>query len=421
MLQPGNTTSRGGQQGRRRRRSRSRSSSAGSDGEVSQRSLFSSIPMKHYKKYDRVCTPRNWPWAEFWRKDEFEAATGGLFRAPFLVAGEVSIERSCAKGSRQAVPSEQDHIDALIETVRQFVLVSVEELRREQPRPRANRERYLLALPVVGTGFGNAGDITGQIVQAMMICLSELVASNSDVDCVIVTADIATFSHAQNVRWQMYEKLNTNKERELDSIEPLSSFRLFTQDMKDHCAELAKLSSKGLLSMFVGAGVPMGAGLPSWKSLLVAIEDQFTANGLPEERMLGRGVDPLLVADWLDVLCKSRPDREGKKADIKQRIADFLAARSGYPSLLMYLLSALPVKSIVTQNYDQHIERAFACRNVAEKKEFGDVVAAAESLSVIPYRPVKGAGRWLLKMHGCTSQPGKSSSIFGLPENCYTE
>jgi len=115
--------------------------------------------------------------------------------------------------------------------------------------------------------------------------------------------------------------------------------------------------------MFLGAGVPMGAGLPSWRSLLLAIEDQFTPNGRPDERMLGRDVDPLLVADWLDVLCKSRPDREGKRADIKQRIADFLIERSGYPSLLMYLLAALPCKSYVTQNYDMHIERAFTCRN----------------------------------------------------------
>jgi len=62
------------------------------------------------------------------------------------------------------------------------------------------------------------------------------------------------------------------------------------------------------------------------------------------------------------------------------------------------------------------IERAFTCRNIAEKKEvarrpgafdIGDVSAAADdsSLSVIPYRPVKGAGRWVLKMHGCTSEP----------------
>jgi len=225
--------------GGRRRRSRSRGNSGGSDSEMRQRrSIYRALPMKHYEEYDRVCTPKYWPWAEFWRKDEFDAATSGLFRVPYLVAGEVSIERSCAKGSNRAVPSEQDHIDALIETVRQFVLVSLKELRREQPRPRANRERYLLALPVVGTGGGNAGDLTGQVVSSMMLALSELVASNTDVDCVIVCADLATFSHAQNVRWRMYEKILSNKEaNSFDIIEPLSSFRLFTPDMRDHCAE----------------------------------------------------------------------------------------------------------------------------------------------------------------------------------------
>ena len=403
----------------RRRRSRSRSNSAGSDSDIDRgslsgsgrnRGLFSSIPMKHYEEYDRVCSPKHWPWSEFWRKDEFEAALGGLFRTPFIIAGEVGIERSSINGSNQAVPSEQDHIQSLLETVRQFVQVSLEELRREQPRPRANRERYLLATPVVGTGFGQAGDITGQVVEAMMLCLSELVSAEEDVDCVIVCADLATFSHAQNVRRSMLDKLLTKsfEPAQFDTAEPLSSFRLFTPEMKSQALELAKLSTKGLLSLFIGAGVPMGAGLPSWRQLLLAIEDQFTPSGLPEERMLGKSVDPLLVADWLDVLCKSRGDRDGVKADIKERIAKFLIERSGYPSLLMYLLASLPTKSIVTQNYDGQIEKAFACRNVAEKKgaaEVGDEAAAAESLSVIPYRPVRGAERWLLKMHGCVTSP----------------
>ena len=185
------------------------------------------------------------------------------------------------------MPSEEDHIQSLLETVRQFVQVSLEELRREQPRPRANRERYLLALPVVGTGFGQAGDITGQIVESMILCLSELVSAVEDVDCVIVCADLATFSHAQNVRRRMLNELSTKsfEPARFDVVEPLSSFRLFTPEMRSQASELAKLSTKGLLSLFIGTGVPMGAGLPSWRQLLLAIEDQFTLSGLPEERM----------------------------------------------------------------------------------------------------------------------------------------
>ena len=85
-----------GRSGSRRRRSSSRSNSAGSDSEAEQgssngsgrnRGLFSSIPMKYYEEYDRVCSLKHWPWPEFWRKDEFEAALGGLFRIPFIVAG----------------------------------------------------------------------------------------------------------------------------------------------------------------------------------------------------------------------------------------------------------------------------------------------------------------------------------------------
>ena len=413
---------------RRRRLNPARSNSASeSEGDAKQKQkqkqakLPTRIPMKRYDQYDRVVSPKHWPWNAFTENENLQIE-GGIIPAPFI--GEVSHDILLCKSE-----AEENHIDALMVTVRQFVSVSLAELRKKQPFPRANRERYLLALPVVGTGGGQAGDLTGQVVEAMTVTLSQLVATNDDVDCVIVCADLATFSHAQNVRLNLCHYLDpkecshnpddcasANKSRgsarrfDTSVTEPLSSFRLFPEEMRSNAFQLAQLAVKGDLSFLLGAGVGIPAGLPSWTNLLVGIEDQFTANGLPSERMLGRAAakaKPLPTADWLDILASSKTDRNGVHRDIKERIATFIKERSQFPSLLMSLLASIPCKSIVTQNYDMLCERAFECRNLAEKEreqEAGEEVVL-DSLSVIPHRPVKGAGRWLLKMHGCVSSP----------------
>ena len=62
-----------------------------------------------------------------------------------------------------------------------------------------------------------------------------------------------------------------------------------------------------------------------------------------------------------------------------------------------YIYSAsLPSKGIITSNYDQLAETAYANVNLVRREK-------NQLFSVIPYLPVKGAKRWLLKMHGCVS------------------
>jgi SIR2-like domain len=57
---------------------------------------------------------------------------------------------------------------------------------------------------------------------------------------------------------------------------------------------------------------------------------------------------------------------------------------------------------MVTQNYDQLIEKACGHVNIAHSSKEPGV---ARDLSVIPYQPRRKATRWLLKMHGCVSAP----------------
>lgn len=55
------------------------------------------------------------------------------------------------------------------------------------------------------------------------------------------------------------------------------------------------------------------------------------------------------------------------------------------------LLAGLPVAEFATTNYDALFERACA--------------AAGRPAAVLPYEPVMGHTRWLLKMHGSIDHP----------------
>lgn len=65
--------------------------------------------------------------------------------------------------------------------------------------------------------------------------------------------------------------------------------------------------------------------------------------------------------------------------------------RTEHYSLAHSLLAALPVAEVITTNYDQLFEAASA--------------DASRAVAVLPYQPVVGRPRWLLKMHGCVTHP----------------
>ena len=67
---------------------------------------------------------------------------------------------------------------------------------------------------------------------------------------------------------------------------------------------------------------------------------------------------------------------------------------------------------MVTQNFDRLAESAADCVSVGEKAlveparlDRVAVYAPKYALSVLPYKTLKHAPRWLMKMHGCVSKP----------------
>ena len=74
-------------------------------------------------------------------------------------------------------------------------------------------------------------------------------------------------------------------------------------------------------------------------------------------------------------------------------VADLLGPHRHY-ALAHALLAALPVREAITTNYDRLFEDAWA-------------VSDPDGLSVLPGSIKPDARRWLLKMHGCLSDPDK--------------
>lgn len=314
-----------------------------------------------HPKYDRVAVIKNWP------HDCTE---------PLILPTEISMNFFLSQGLEGFAPDE--HIKGLMESVRHFLFTAY-DLVKDKP-VQNNRERHLFALPIVGTGFGGAADLTGEIVRNLLNVLDKFVAEHK-VDCVIVAADEATYAHAQTVR---------------DA--PTSILSLH---MSDAATDLAKLAASGHLSLFLGAGTSIASGLPSWIGLLNAIEDNFTPSGATNERCIGKNCswEPLKMADELEQLAELLPDRYGIRLPLKTRVSNFIEEMQCQPSLVLALLLSLPSKSIMTTNYDRLIETAYQNRNIAENNE--------AKLSILPHNPKPGAKEWLLKMHGCVSHPDK--------------
>ena len=129
-------------------------------------------------------------------------------------------------------------------------------------------------------------------------------------------------------------------------------------------------------TIFVGAGVSMGAGYPSWKKLLREIGEEL-------------GVDSDDIAD-LAALAQWHIRRSAGATKIRQIIRNELAIEHPIPDSLE-IVARLPIRHIWTTNYDRLIERAFS--------GIGRPLDPISSTRDLALKPRPGAVR-LYKMHG---------------------
>lgn len=229
--------------------------------------------------------------------------------------------------------------------------------------PLNERSRPLLALPLVGTGEGGAGHVAGEVASTLLDVLWEE-AARRPVDIVLVTGTAPAFAAAQARR----------RSAGPPEFEALG-------DLGARAQQLGGEAARGQLVVFLGAGISAAAGVPLWNALL----DQLAReSGLEDDER--EALNRLHALDRARII-EGRLAAQGHSID--ERVVAQMA--SEYVALGHALLASLPVAEFATTNYDTLFERACA--------------AAGRPAAVLPYEPVAGHTRWLLKMHGSVDHP----------------
>lgn len=137
---------------------------------------------------------------------------------------------------------------------------------------------------------------------------------------------------------------------------------------------------KGELALFLGAGVSIPAGLPTWRQLV----DKLASNLSAEDQA---ALADLEVTDKAQLIEQIEPD------GFQDRVAE-ITQQAPRPSLVHTLLAGLDVANVVTTNYDTLFESAMQAAGHA-----ADVV--------LPQQSAVGRNRWILKMHGDINHPDR--------------
>ena len=226
--------------------------------------------------------------------------------------------------------------------------------------PRSGRPRPLIALPTLGVGDGGFGEMRGRVIDELLrVC--EEATTGTEIDVVIVAAD-----PSDHAAFEARRRASASA-----SVHELH----LGPDLLATAVELAGRVRDGSLALFLGAGVSMSAGLPSWEDLI-------------EDLSAKAGVDVTGVASPLD---RAELLRRKLGEGLGDAVAESVTGRSRY-GLNHALLGALECDQVVTTNYDGLYERAVAD-------------AGRGVIPVLPFDQALPRAPWLLKMHGDATHP----------------
>ena len=172
--------------------------------------------------------PEGWPGKGFGRS---RGSTGRANNAPLVP------ERCCPR-----CHSADDKPRRVLEDI-----AAADDLVAGEGRPKP-----LVALNTIGVGGGGFDKIRGLVIDQMLQTCEDILG-RQDLDVVITCAsssDYAAFQHQRRRR---------------------ASFPSLSTELQEHGKRLARLAQQGELALFLGAGVSIPAGLPSWWDLLTKL------------------------------------------------------------------------------------------------------------------------------------------------------
>ena len=261
-----------------------------------------------------------------------------------------------------------------VEGVRQFFDKVIPAVKSQGKRFLENRSKPLIALPLVGTGRGGGIKRAGEILSCL---LPELYKAADEVDIALVLNNEQAYAAAVAER----------KKHDFVNVAWPTSL---SEKWREKAKYLANLAAINELVLFIGAGVSASAGLPDWAGLIrkLAEESGVFRNCEESTEYIKEGFFNLDPKDQARVISQHLEDT-GRTLGVE--VAKLFAAHQYY-SLSHAILAALPVKEVVTTNYDCLYEKASKdAQGVAPR--------------VLPHDPENPGSRWILKLHGCVSCP----------------
>ncbi|MFC9335826.1 SIR2 family protein [Arthrobacter sp. NPDC057009] len=274
-------------------------------------------------------------------------------------------DQSSALPVLTAVPDDnQWSPEVVAERLNAFVTAALGAL----DRPRNRRPYKLLALPFFGTRGGGAGNHLGAALRGILDSISVL-SNRHEVDIVLVLRDRAAFSLAQKLR------------REAANNSPWMSLGTHRHEKAQALGQQARA---GQLVPFLGAGVSVSAGAPSWKELLSRLRQ-----GVQLQDAQASAFESLGPLDQAGVLEQFYIEQHGSR----EAFGSAVAAAVDLPryGLAPALLAAVPSSGAITLNYDRLFE--MACSDAQQPR------------TVMPEGVPAVGSRWLLKLHGSVRQP----------------
>lgn len=262
------------------------------------------------------------------------------------------------------------HESEFVPRIEAFFAAAVEVgKRRRVTATVAKRARLLFAVPLFGTGGGGASDIRGRVFR-MIYKECWRAAAEYDVDVAIVLRDSRDYALAQVIR------------RELGGAWPE------LREKEQQAQKLGDLARQARLVPFMGAGISLSAGAPTWNGL---IEKLAEAAGIYDPDI----IESLKSHDALDQAAYLRQEFEHTGRGTRPDKTAFAEAVIEAVDVRRYgiappLLAALDAEQAITLNYDELFEWA--------------ALDGERPRRVIPGEATD-EHRWLLKLHGTVTDP----------------